>query len=476
MRKSFYVNLYPMHSGVTGSCFHMKAVFPSGNTYALLIDCGMFQEKEYSALNEERMPNMLRTSECLLITHNHIDHMGKVPELIRNDFRGQIYCSVPTSNLLEKSWIDCQKIEETTAARLKRYPRFKPSHVTEATRRINPCKYGEKIQIHPNISITFFMNGHVYGSSIILIEINSCCTDEPPINFLFTGDYNSKNAFFNIEPLPHNIKDMPLHIICESTYGANERQHCKQEVFVDNILRQIGQGKDILIPTFAFERGQLILSTVRKLQEKQLLDLNIPIYIDGKLLRKYTKHYIQVAEEYFVDSMQEIMPFNYKWVEKISQRESIVNDGVSKIIITTAGMGSYGPAQFYIPLFVTNPNGVIHFTGYQCEGTIGRNLQVANETGELAEIYGRLMDVKSLVYHTSEFSSHASQSELIQFLAQFLNAKSISLNHGSYEAKQDLAKRIISEGMAKDVPILARGNMYRYDAYKLIKIVEVTFD
>lgn len=473
MRKPFYANLSPMHSGVTGSCFHLKAVFPDGKTHSILIDTGMFQEKDFAVFNELPMPRCARTAECLLVTHNHIDHIGRVPELVRDGFKGPIYCSQPTSRLLDKAWFDCLKIEETTAARMKRHPRFKSKHVTEAIRHIKPCGYGERIQIQQNIYATFLKNGHVYGSALILIEIESPCTNDPPINFLFSGDYNDENFFFDVEDLPNEVKEMPLHIVSESTYGANDKGNAKEKVFVRNILRQLELGKNILIPTFAYERGQVILTLLAKLQEEGKLDSNIPIYIDGKLLKEYTQFYVQEARKDFRNPEVQILPDNHRWVAKNQQRDEIANDGMRKIIVTTAGMGSFGPAQIYIPTFVSNEEAVIHFTGYQCEGTVGRKLIDASESGDLADIHGRLLDVKAMVFHTGEFSSHASQAKLLDFLGKFKNVKSISLNHGDKQSKQDLARKIIAAKMVKEVPVLTRGSMYRYDSYKLVKVVDV---
>ena len=112
MSNPFYVDVQPMHSGVTGSSFHIKVVFPSRKTRTFLVDCGMIQEEEYHELAEEPLPRMLINAEALILTHNHIDHIGQVPLLVRDGFRGPIYCTEPTSKCIKESCSEkerCQK-------------------------------------------------------------------------------------------------------------------------------------------------------------------------------------------------------------------------------------------------------------------------------------------------------------------------------------------------------------------------------
>ena len=473
MKKPFYVIVCPLHTGVTGSCFLLKTVFPDGKTFSLVIDCGIFQEKEYAYLNDLPLPRRFKGAEAAVVTHNHVDHIGNLPSLVRAGFMGPIYCTKVTGELLTYSLNDCLHIQMTKAAMNKNPPPYKQTHITEVLRRLRTCEFGNRVQIHPNIHITMFRNGHVYGSALILIEINSGYNGEyPPINYLFTGDYNYRNPFFRIESLPEFLKEMPLHIMCESTYGQNGRLDEREPIFEENIIRHVNQGRDILIPTFAYERGQRILSVLRNMQNNKKLSLDVPIFLDGKLFRSYTKYYLEAAESDFVEEMQNFMPDNTTWIANGDERERIVNDDSQKIIVTTSGMGSYGPTQFYIPLLATNSNVVFHFTGFQCEGTVGRKLQDAKINGETVQVLGRMIKVNAKVYYTGEFSSHASQTDLIRFLGQFHNVKSITLNHGTAKAKEDLARRIIFDGIAKDVSMVERGLLYRYDPYRLVKIVE----
>lgn len=475
MKLPFYVDMRPNHSGVTGSCFHMKAVFPNRNTYSCLVDCGLFQGKYETSLNDVPLFPFIKNANTLVLTHNHVDHVGRVLELVRNGFRGNIITSEQTFGLLDKAWRDCVKIEKLNATKANRLPRYTSPNVTEALRHVTPLEFGKKFQIHPNIRLTLFQNGHVFGSAMVLIEIKSGFEGYEPINLFFTGDYNNQNYFFSVPEIPDEVKKMPLNIICESTYGEDSRQDGRQAVFEKNIVEQINKGKEIFIPTFAFERAQIVLAILNKLQKEGRLGLNIPIYVEGKLLKEYTSHYIKNASMYF-DKIHrdEILPQNLHWIIKPNQKKDMLGDSVTKIIIASGGMLSFGPSQSYISYLVSNHNAVIHFTGYQCEGTIGHSLNVASKTGELLELMGKLVKVECSVFYTSEFSSHALQSGLLQLISQFQNRRSINLNHGSQAAKLNFAKKIILAKLAKEVGILSRENIYRFSPYGLEKVVSTS--
>lgn len=469
---SFYAELVPAHSGVTGSCFVLTVNFPNRTKFSVAIDCGMFQGKDDAMNYDTPLLSGAKTADALFLTHNHVDHTGRVPELVREGFRGKIYTSNATFGLLDKAWFDCEKVERGNAAKAGRYPRFKKLHVTKALRQVRVLRNRARARIHPNVWVTLFKNGHVFGSSMILFEISEREFEEPSLRFLFTGDYSSKNRFFTVNDLPEDVKNMPLHIICEATYGENARQGSREPLFEKNILKGISVGSDILIPVFAFERGQVILSILKELQQSGKLNKNVPIFMDGKLFKAYTSHYMKVARAYFDKvTKYDFLPANATWVKSKKQRLEILSKGSQKIIVASGGMASFGASQAYLPSFISNPNGIIHFTGYQCEGTLGRKLQVANETNSPLTFGGKVTRVDCKMLFTEEFSSHASRDELLEFIRGFKHKRSILLNHGSYEAKKEMAEAIVTNFIADEVAIAERRVRYRYTPYKLEKII-----
>lgn len=486
------VEIRPLHSGVTGSCFFVKVSFPDCENFVFLVDCGLFQERAYSHLNESGFPFSPASINSVLVTHNHVDHIGRMPELVKYGYRGKIYTTIPTSGLMLPALEDTQKIMEInakrkktnkgtystgkdSAKRMKTYPRFTLSHVHETLHRLASCEFEERIQVHPNVFVTFLQNGHIYGAAMILVEIQWNYPLEPPINFLFTGDYKAKNPFFEVNPIPQKIRNMPLHIICESTYGASQRQESREPVFESNLVNAISNGQTVLIPTFALERGQLVMSSIRRMQEEGVIDKNIPICGDGRLLMAYTKTYSNAAVHDFRPEMQEFIPHNFHWITK-PKREALLQDSVVKIIVTTSGMGCFGPTQYYIPQFLMRKDAMIHFTGFLCEGTVGRSILEASRNGGIAEAFGSMVKVECQINHTSEFSSHESAAGLIRLLQKFPYLRTISLNHGEKQAKEDLAKEIISQRITKMVTNLQSDCTYRFDSFGLVKVVSLNHE
>ncbi len=490
-KRDLTAEVYPLHSGVTGSCFYVKVAFPDGKDYVFVVDCGLFQEKDYNDLNEQGFPFSPASINAVLLTHNHVDHSGRLPDLVKGRFRGPIYTTEPTSGMLQYALLDSQKIMEMNvrkkaellrkklklSERIKRekvYPRYTVGDVNKTIDRIEPCEYNKRIKIHPNIYVTFLHNGHIYGSAMILVEIQWNHPRKQPINFLFTGDYKSNNPFFKVKPLLQRVRKMPLHVISEATYGADDRADNRESVFMENIILALSKGKQILIPTFALERGQLVMAKIREMQNRGLISPNIPIYGDGRLLQQYTGYYKHSAQNDFFRHMQDIIPQNFRWVDRNTDRVGMVEDGVVKIIITTSGMGCYGPTQVYIPNFLHMQNSTIHFTGYLCEGTTGRNILEASRNGGIVEAYGQITRVECSVAHTSEFSSHGSAREIIGLISKFQHMRTISFNHGEMQAKTDMAKRVIQEGIAKTATVMQSERAYRYDAYGLVKVIDLS--
>jgi len=155
-------------------------------------------------------------------------------------------------------------------------------------------------------------------------------------------------------------------------------------------------------------------------------------------------------------------------------KSPILKDNNKKIILTTSGMGSYGPAQTYIPEYISREGALIHFTGYTAEGTMGNRLKEA-KNGDAVEVGGLLVKKKADVEYTTEYSAHAKADEMIEFLKQFKNLKLVLINHGEAETKETFAKRIVEEVNTKNVGLLGRQYFFRVDSYGLVKTLSTKF-
>ena len=212
---------------------------------------------------------------------------------------------------------------------------------------------------------------------------------------------------------------------------------------------------------------------LKQWQDAGKLDKNIPIYFDGKLGMRYTKLFTS-GSILLKKECENFTPENLTYVTSCEQREALLNDEQCKIILTTSGMGSYGPAQIYLPAFLKKPNALIHFTGYLAEGTLGRRLYECQKE-DIVEISGLKVKKLADVKFTAEFSAHAKADELITFLKDFENIKLVLINHGDNHKKDVYASRVVNEVSPKDVGILGRDYFFRVDGYGLIKSLSTKF-
>lgn len=469
-KERFYVDIQSLNSNVTGSCHLCIVKYPDKSTSRFIVDCGLFQglQEESEDYNKD-FPFNEDSIEFALITHNHVDHVGRLPLLCKNGFNGKIYTTLSTSKLLPLALYDSCKVLKDVSKRKHQPNLYGESDVKKALSLIVGIPFDHSIMLSDNIKATFFCNGHLVGAAMILVQISFPGYDD--INLLFTGDYNNKNLFFDVPSLPEEVLNLPLTIIQESTYGtmnSDEMQPC----FEQNVLSALEKDATIIVPVFSLGRSQEILYLLKKMQDDGKISADVPIYFDGKLARRYTALYL-TNQLGLKEDMIDFLPHAIQYVD-CENRDLILNDIHSKIIVTTSGMGSYGPTQVYIPAFIKHENALIHFTGYTAEGTLGNRLKTT-PVGEVVKVGGLLAKKQAQVEYTTEFSAHAKADEMIQFLKQFRNLNLVIVNHGESAVKDAFAKRILEEVNPKDVGIANREIFFRITPYHLDRTLTTKF-
>ena len=456
--RSPYLDVMSFHKEVTGSCILCVLKLPDGTTKRFIVDCGLYQEKEYSDLNTELLFNP-RKIQFALITHNHVDHIGKLPYITKKGFKGKIYATEPTCNLMEHALKDSNHVLNDIAKRNHTFPLYEKKDVKETLKLLKPCIYNRTINVDENIRVTFFNNnGHLPGAATILVQI--VCKGHDNINVLFTGDYNNKNMFLKLQPLPEWVRRLPLTIVQESTYGNMDSTEIKR-CFEDNVIKCIKYGGTVICPVFSLGRAQEILYKIKCMQQEGLLSTDIPIYLDGKLAITYSQLFIN-GKVGIKHSMKDFLPKNFKYVDS-TLREKLLHDFNAKVILATSGMGSYGPVQSYISEYISRKKAMIHFTGYTSEDTLGYRLKNAQD-GEVVDIGSLLVKKHAKVEYTSEFSAHAKANELIDFLQGLWNIRLVLINHGQTETQEIYANRVVREVKTKKVGLLNRTYIFRVNA------------
>lgn len=448
LQKRPCADIMSISSAVTGSCNWVVAKLPNDSTIRFIVDCGLFLEKECENYNEN-FPFDPRKVDFALLTHIHNDHCGRLPLLVRKGFEGQIYTSNETWMFAPLALKDSLKVLKDTAKRKHTKELYAERDVQNTIGQCSAIEYNTTICVNEHIKVTGFKNGHLVGAMMFLVQI--CYPGCDNINLLFTGDYNSKNLFFEVPDLPQWVLELPVTVIQESTRN----------------------GETVIIPVFSLGRSQEILYFLKRMQENNELEREVPIFFDGKLAQNYSSLY-KKKELGLKAEMLDFLPENLIMVDK-ENRERIIKEPSQKIVITTSGMGTHGPAPMYIQEYVSRDNALIHFTGYTAEGTLGRILQ-ETPTGKMVLVNSLARRKQARVVSTKEFSAHAKADEMCDFLKKFKKLQMVLVTHGEPKTKESFADRILAEVRPKSVGILDREYLHRIDAFGFRKTMSTKFE
>ena len=167
----FYADIMAMNEEVTGSCNLVVVKFPNGETTRFVVDCGLFQEREYEELNQV-LPFYPEHIDFCLVTHVHVDHVARLPYMVKEGFYNPIYATETTSKLLPLALSDSFKVLNHVSKRKNKKCLYSEMDVDRTLSRVKPCEFDETIDVHPNIKVTFFYNGHIVGAALILVQIS----------------------------------------------------------------------------------------------------------------------------------------------------------------------------------------------------------------------------------------------------------------------------------------------------------------
>lgn len=461
-KSAFRAYLMGYHNEVTGSKMVLQVEFPDGRINRVQIEDGYFQELDHKRLNyvNDLNPSLI---DAILITHNHIDHTGLLPKSVRDGYNGHIYMTEITAELCPMYLYNSSQHQQENVEEMKKeYPAeekiFKPlyhkSDVENTVKKIVGVPYRKTIEILPGIEVTFYENAHILGAAMILVQCKS--EGSKDINFFFTGDYRLENCFFEMPSIPQRVRNMPLIMVHEATNGEIDSKDVKRCLW-QNITNAVANRMDILIGTLAQGREQEILYLLKLMQDAGVLPKWYKIYVDGPLGIKTTTKY-QGILSWYNPKKADFMPEGVFYVTP-QTRDSVLSDPSPKIILTTSGMLSQGPARTYVPVYLERSNAMIHLVSYAAEGTVARALLEAKHKEEVT--YGsQKFKKRATIKSTREMSSHATADQMIRFINQFTNIQALILQHGSYESLDAFEKRVLEETNVEKVGRLNRQTMY----------------
>ena len=483
-KSNFYVEVRSLHSEVTGSCFVCKISFANGEKKFFLVDIGMFQEKDYMDWNERLTFNPEDLS-FVLLTHNHVDHVGRLPMIYHRGCTAKTYASVGTAMALPISLEDSFKIMQEKNKKSKKvlmrpgnrndmmkdnyyFPKlFNKEDLRRTFLNLEKVQYNRWIEPENinGVSFKFLPNAHLPGASMIWVKIEEK-TLEQTVNLLFVGDWNERNVFQGKFDFPEELRDVPLHIVCEATYGNTKRVEI-QKSFEQNIQEAVEKRKIILLPVISQYRAQEMLWYMKRMKAEGIIPEDTPIYFSGPLGLKYMMLYQNENFPDFLPGMKDFLPTELKIIDSkcsLGELEMKLEFG---IYVITGGMGSNGPSASYLRLLLSNPGAFIQFSSYCAEGTLGRKLQEVPRGEEVflgSTVVRKLADVR----FTSELSGHAKSDELLEFLSGFKKIKTLLVTHGGKSQKEAFCKLVDKANIAKEATILDRNNYVRLNPWGIL--------
>jgi len=423
----------------------------------LLLDCGLFQgPRAESRRKNERFHCEPKTLDAVILSHAHLDHCGNLPRLFKFGFRGPVFCTEATADVMELMLLDSAKIQAEDAIYLSRklpkgHPPVDPLYTEEDVRGllklVEPCIFGKWLELdrQHEVRLRFSPAGHILGSAIIEVDLKD---DDERKRIVFTGDLGRKEMPLLKDPsLPVDGADA---VICESTYG--NRLHSSPldlQAILLNVLKesQLKSGR-VIIPAFALGRTQQITYYLNALFNQHLLP-RIPIFVDSPLASRLTNVFRHHARELDAD-MQEVLkddpdPFGFahlNYVANHAESMALNKRKGSFVVISASGMCESGRVVHHLKHAVSDANNTILLMGYQAPNTLGRQLADKRET---VKIFDRIFPLRAQVIQLDGLSAHADANDLKWWFAastQDSHFGKVFLVHGEPQAATALADLI----------------------------------
>lgn len=470
-------------SGVTGSC-HLI----STSNHKVLLDCGQFQGgKAEEKMNYEEFPFDPSEIECVILSHAHIDHCGRLPLLVKRGFKGNIYCTDATADLLDIMLKDSAYIHEKDAewqskknARTNKPP-VEPLYdildAEAALKLVKPVLYNQLIELNPDMKIVFNDAGHILGSAITELWVTE---NGKSSKIVFSGDLGVIDRPILRDPVKIKKAD---YVIMESTYG--NRLHPENSTSIDDLIRitleTVKRGGSVIIPSFAVGRTQELIYQYNIFYEdhpeyRDILS-KVNVYIDSPMANNATEVFINNAQIYDEETRARLMsgdnPLDFKNLKftRNTQDSMMLNEDKSpKIIISASGMCEAGRIRHHLKHGLWDARNSVVFVGYQAEGTLGRLIvQGAKEV----KLFGEVVNVNAQIHNLEGFSGHADQKGLLDWVGGFqVEPKNIFLVHGELESKQDLAE-VINAQFGYKPTVVTQNSEFELETGELISQDEV---
>jgi len=446
---------------VTGSCHHLRF-----DEASVLLDCGLFQGgADMEARNREPFPFDPRELDAVCVSHGHLDHVGRLPLLIEQGYRGPIFATQATRNIAEVILRDAAKLQQEDyrrtlrkATRAGREDEVKPPlygerEVDRTLERFRPVEMESPLEVAPGVRARFRPAGHVLGSATLELEDGS-------VRLAFSGDLGNRESALQAPAEPAWECDV---VLVESTYAErNHRSRSATEAeFAEVLSSSLGRGGNVLIPTFALERSQAVLYEIRRLMERGALP-EARVFLDSPMATRLTRFY-ENGENEFRDEVRAVLaegrdPFAPPTLEFTVDTEAskAINEITGgAIILAGSGMMTGGRILHHLKHNLWREEASVVVVGYQASGTLGRALVGG---ARRVHIYGDEIRVRARIHTINGFSAHGDRDDLLHWLSGSGDAE-VFLVHGESDVMDAFSADLRERG--RHVTIPEPGQSYR---------------
>ena len=470
-------------SNVTGSC-HLLIT----NKHQVLLDCGQFQGgKLEEAKNWEPFPFDPKEVECVILSHAHIDHCGRLPLLVQKGFSGNIYCTEATADLLQVMLMDSAFIHEKDAEYQSKKnarqgkppvePLYTEVDAVKALKLVKPVLYDQLIEINDDMKIVFNDAGHILGSAITELWVTE---NDTTSKIVFSGDLGMTDRPILRDPVKIKKAD---YVIMETTYGnrVHEANATSIDELIDITLKTVKRGGSVIIPSFAVGRTQELIYQFNMFYEHhpEYQDIlgNINVYIDSpmattttEVFRKNAAVFDEETKKYILSGDNPLDFKNLKFTRNTQESQMLNENHDPKIIISASGMCEAGRIRHHLKHNLWDARNSVVFVGYQAEGSLGRLLVSGAKE---VKLFDETIVVNAEIYNLEGFSGHADQTGLLNWVGGFqVKPKQFFLVHGEENSKMDFAK-LVKDKFGYDTVVLHANSEFELETGELLSQEEV---
>ena len=407
----------------------------------VLVDCGLFQGlKELRIKNWDRFPVDPKTIDAIILTHAHIDHSGYIPRLVKEGFRGRVYCTRATLALSRILLPDTGYLQEEEAEYLNRkrlskhhpaFPLFDKEEAEQALEYFDAKEFDQEFKVSPGMKVRFVYAGHILGAAQAIVTVGGKVVG-------FSGDLGRLN-----DPIFYPPKNPPHldYLIVESTYGNRRHETADPMHELGEIAKETYRRNGVvLIPAFTVGRAQTLMYFLRQLKKTDRIP-NIPIYLNSPMATNVTNLLCEFMPLHKLNQTEcdETCGIVH-YVKSVEESKALNLKKGPMLIISASGMATGGRILHHLKAFASDTKNTIVLAGFQAMGTRGRQIQ---DGAKEVKIHGELVPIRAKVRTLSNLSAHADYEEILSWLGgSKIQPKKIFVTHGEPEAAAALKERI----------------------------------